>query len=115
MVSKINYDHCLCCGSAAINKVFECKDYTVSDEYFEIWKCNTCTFRFTQNVPDETSINIYYRSADYISHSDTKKGFVNRLYHWVRNFTLATKLDLVKEVTRLKRGVLLDVGAGTGA
>ncbi|WP_018616456.1 class I SAM-dependent methyltransferase [Segetibacter koreensis] len=115
MASKINYDHCLCCGSAAISKVFDCKDYTVSNENFEIWQCNSCTFRFTQNAPDEASVGIYYQSADYISHSDTKKGLVNRLYHQVRTFTLTSKLNLLKEVTGLKHGVLLDVGAGTGA
>lgn len=115
MASKINYDHCLCCGSSAINKVFECKDYTVSNEFFEIWQCNSCTFRFTQDVPDETGIGVYYQSAEYVSHSDTKKGLINRLYHYVRSFTLTTKLNFVKEVTGLKHGVLLDVGAGTGA
>lgn len=115
MASKINYDHCLCCGSAAINKVFECEDYTVSNEHFEIWKCNTCTFRFTQDAPDETAIGVYYQSAAYISHSDTKRGLINLLYHRVRNFTLATKLTLLKKITGLKHGVLLDVGAGTGA
>lgn len=115
MASKINYGHCLCCGSAAVNKVFECKDYTVSNELFEIWKCNTCTFRFTQDVPNETGIGVYYQSTEYVSHSDTKKGLINRLYHYVRSFTLTTKLNLIKEVTRLKHGVLLDVGAGTGA
>ncbi len=115
MDSTINYDHCLCCGSAAINKVFECKDYTVSNEYFEIWKCDTCNLRFTQNAPREDMIGVYYQSAEYISHSDTKHGLINRLYHYVRNFTLTTKLSLIREVTRLKRGVLLDIGAGTGA
>jgi 2-polyprenyl-3-methyl-5-hydroxy-6-metoxy-1,4-benzoquinol methylase len=115
MASKINYDQCICCGSAAITKVLECKDYTVSNEFFDVWQCNTCTFRFTQNVPDEESIGLYYQSAEYVSHSDTKKGLINRLYHYVRSFTLTTKLTLVKEVTGLKHGVLLDVGAGTGA
>jgi 2-polyprenyl-3-methyl-5-hydroxy-6-metoxy-1,4-benzoquinol methylase len=115
MASEITYDHCLCCGSAAIDKVFECKDYTVSNEYFEVWKCNTCTFRFTQNAPDEASVSTYYRSSAYISHSDTKKGIVNRLYHHVRSFTLKTKLELIRQVTGLRKGVLLDVGSGTGA
>lgn len=115
MSSKINYDHCLCCRSAAISKVFECKDYTVSNEGFEIWQCYTCTFRFTQNSPDETAMGAYYQSANYISHSDTKSGLVNRLYHQVRSFTLTTKLDLIRKVTRLKHGILLDVGSGTGA
>lgn len=115
MASKINYDHCLCCGSAAVNKVFECKDYTVSSEYFEIWQCSSCTFMFTQNVPDVSAIGVYYQSAEYVSHSDTKKGLVNRLYHSVRSYTLNAKLKLIKEITGLKQGVLLDIGAGTGA
>lgn len=115
MVSKINYDHCLCCGSAAIDKVFECKDYTVSNENFEIRKCNTCTFRFTQGAPGEAGIGRYYQSQEYVSHSDTKRGIVNRLYHRVRSFTLAIKVNLIKNITGLKHGILLDVGAGTGA
>lgn len=80
-----------------------------------MWKCSTCTFRFTQNVPAAAFIGQYYQSADYVSHSDTKEGFVNRLYHLVRSFTLRTKRNMVRKVTGLKYGVLLDIGAGTGA
>lgn len=115
MVSTINYNKCLCCGSTAINKVLDCKDYTVSQEVFEIWACNTCTFRFTQNVPGEAGIASYYQSSDYISHSNTKEGLINTLYHSVRNITLKIKQQLLVKATGLKQGVLLDVGAGTGA
>jgi len=105
----------MCCGSNAITKVFKCKDHTVSKEEFEIWECSNCTFRFTQNVPDEANISTYYQSAEYVSHSDTKQGFINRLYHIVRNHTLKSKQRLVQKVTKLKSGSVLDVGAGTGA
>ena len=115
MGAKIYRDHCVCCGSVAISKVFQCRDYTVSRELFEIWKCTICSFRFTQNVPDEGDIGRYYQSAEYISHSDTKKGLVNLLYHYVRNITLTQKRNLVKKITGVRKGVLLDVGAGTGA
>lgn len=115
MTSKIKYENCWCCGGADIKKVFDCKDYTVSNENFEIWQCNSCTFRFTQNVPDASAITDYYKSAQYVSHSDTKTGLVNRLYHYVRSFTLTTKLQLIRKVTELTHGSLLDVGAGTGA
>lgn len=115
MVSKITYDSCMCCGSNAITKVLECKDHTVSKEAFEIWECRNCTFRFTQNVPDEANIGAYYQSAEYVSHSDTKQGLINQLYHIVRNYTLQSKRNLVQKVTKLKSGNLLDVGAGTGA
>jgi 2-polyprenyl-3-methyl-5-hydroxy-6-metoxy-1,4-benzoquinol methylase len=115
MSTIITYEQCISCGSAAISKVFTCKDNTVSKQLFEIWKCDNCTLRFTQHVPDGELIGVYYRSADYVSHTDTKKGLINRLYHRVREYTLRSKRDLIKKVTGLKKGVLLDVGAGTGA
>jgi 2-polyprenyl-3-methyl-5-hydroxy-6-metoxy-1,4-benzoquinol methylase len=115
MPSKVKYDHCTCCGSAAISKVFNCTDYTVSKEVFEVWKCTNCTFRFTQAAPNAANIMAYYQSSAYVSHTDTKEGLINQLYHRVRNYTLGTKRSLIKKVTGLKHGVLLDVGAGTGA
>lgn len=110
-----NYDHCLCCGSVAVSKVFTCTDFSVSHEQFEIWKCSSCTFRFTQNVPHEEYIGRYYQSSDYISHSDTRKGLINSVYHLVRSITLLLKKRVVKKITGVRQGVLLDVGAGTGA
>jgi ubiquinone/menaquinone biosynthesis C-methylase UbiE len=115
MPSKIKYDHCPCCGSAAISKALDCKDYTVSQAVFEVWKCTNCTFRFTQNVPAAAHIAPYYQSSAYVSHTDTKEGLVNRLYHQVRKITLGQKRRLVRRVTGIKHGTLLDVGAGTGA
>ena len=55
------------------------KDHTVSEEEFEIWECKHCTQRFTQNIPEEDKIGKYYQSQNYISHSDTSKGFINNL------------------------------------
>ncbi|MDQ6814868.1 MAG: class I SAM-dependent methyltransferase [Bacteroidota bacterium] len=115
MALIINYNHCLCCGSAAISKVFTCKDYTVSQEQFDVYKCSTCTFRFTQNVPAANYIGSYYQSDQYVSHSDTKEGFINKAYHFIRNYTLKSKRNLVKKTAGADRGVLLDIGAGTGA
>ena len=115
MSEIITYNQCPVCRSVAISKVFSCKDHTVSGEVFDVWKCTSCTLRFTQNVPDTAHIAPYYQSADYVSHSDTKKGVVNRAYHLVRTYTLLNKRSLVQEVTGKKSGTLLDVGAGTGA
>ena len=95
--------------------VLRVKDYTVSGEIFDVWHCNACTARFTQNVPPSGDIGKYYKAEAYISHTGTKKGLVNRLYHIVRNRTLQTKRRLVEKTTGLTKGSLLDVGAGTGA
>ncbi len=115
MAERIQYQHCPSCGSIAIQHCLSAKDYTVSNEIFDIWQCNNCAVRFTQNIPIAEEIGPYYQSTSYVSHSDTQEGLVNRLYHLVRNFTLKGKLALVKKVSGLQTGTLLDVGAGTGA
>lgn len=115
MSDLITYTHCPACGSADIKPVLSAKDYTVSGETFAIWHCNACTLRFTQEAPALHKIGPYYQSAAYVSHSDTEKGLVNRLYHIVRNITLQGKRKLVQQVSGQATGNLLDVGAGTGA
>ncbi|MES2003562.1 MAG: class I SAM-dependent methyltransferase [Bacteroidota bacterium] len=115
MPELIVYTHCPCCGSASVFPALSAKDHTVSGELFEIWHCDECSARFTQRVPVLAEIGAYYQSASYVSHSDTAKGFVNRLYHQVRNHTLQSKKKLVQQLTGKETGSLLDVGAGTGA
>jgi 2-polyprenyl-3-methyl-5-hydroxy-6-metoxy-1,4-benzoquinol methylase len=111
----IHYSNCPVCGSAQIEPALSAKDYTVSSENFTIDKCNTCTASFTQNVPEQSEIGKYYASENYISHSNTQKGIVNRLYHIVRNKTLTAKRKLITGQTGISKGKLLDVGCGTGA
>ncbi len=115
MPAFIHYTHCPVCGSAEIKYVLSAKDYTVSGKNFPIAECNSCSLRFTQDVPDAVSIVPYYKSEDYISHTDTSKGLINRLYQSVRKRTLRKKRKLVEKITGVKSGKLLDVGSGTGA
>lgn len=115
MSDFITYQQCPACNSAAISKVFSCKDETVSNEFFEIWQCSVCTLRFTQNVPGQHAIGPYYQSSDYVSHTDTKKGLINSLYHIVRNHTLKSKQALLDKLVGRPTATLLDAGAGTGA
>ncbi|MBM3416357.1 MAG: class I SAM-dependent methyltransferase [Bacteroidetes bacterium] len=115
MSSTIHYTNCPVCGSPAIQPVLSVKDYTISNDSFALWECSGCTLRFTQEAPDANSINPYYNSENYISHSDTSRGFINRLYQSVRKRTLKQKRKLVQRVTGLQTGSLLDLGSGTGA
>jgi SAM-dependent methyltransferase len=57
----------------------------------------------------------YYKAEDYISHTETSKGIVNRVYKLVRNKTLARKRKLAEKFTGLKEGRALDFGCGTGS
>ena len=115
MASIITYQQCPCCNSTLIAPQLKAKDYTVSNDLFEIWECNNCSVRFTQNIPDEESIGKFYQSTSYVSHSDTQEGLINKLYHRVRNITLNQKRELIVDATKTSEGNLLDVGAGTGA
>jgi 2-polyprenyl-3-methyl-5-hydroxy-6-metoxy-1,4-benzoquinol methylase len=115
MEQIIHYTYCPVCGSDAIQDVLEVKDFTVSHKTFPVMECTACTLRFTQDVPDAASISPYYKSEEYISHTDTSKGLINRLYQSVRKRTLKQKRKLIEKTTGIKKGALLDVGSGTGA
>jgi len=115
MNGKIHYSTCPVCGSSEISEVMTVKDHPVSGEVFTIVQCSSCTLRFTQDVPDASSISPYYRSEDYISHTDQTKGLIGTLYKKVRSKTLTHKRRLIEKVTGLKKGNFLDIGSGTGA
>lgn len=92
-----------------------CTDFYASGEQFELCRCEQCGFVFTQGAPVEAEIGRYYETPDYISHSDTKKGAMNAIYHRVRQYMLKKKARLAIRVSRCPSvGRLLDVGAGTG-
>jgi 2-polyprenyl-3-methyl-5-hydroxy-6-metoxy-1,4-benzoquinol methylase len=115
MIGRKHYTECPVCSSRDINPLLTVKDFSVSKEDYVIWQCAQCSLRFTQDVPDEVSIGPYYKSPDYISHTNTDKGFINRTYQKVRNHTLQQKAGLVISQTGVQKGKIMDVGCGTGA
>lgn len=84
----------------------------ITQEEFKVAKCQKCGFLFTNPVPAIQEIGKYYESDVYVSHSNTKKGLKNYIYHLVRNFTLQRKIDLVQRYVGV--GKLLDIGSGAG-
>jgi 2-polyprenyl-3-methyl-5-hydroxy-6-metoxy-1,4-benzoquinol methylase len=106
---------CPVCHSNQSHFALSVKDHSVSGQFFDIWECAVCSLRFTKEAPSIDQIGIFYESEDYISHSNTRKGVVNNLYHAVRNHTLNIKVNLIKKITGRKNGNHLDIGAGTGA
>lgn len=107
-------DHCPLCGSVHLKHVLTCTDCYATGEHFDLLECSLCGFKMTQDVPVESEIGRYYESPDYISHTDTKAGLMNRIYHWVRDYMLKRKARLVEQACGLKNGHLLDIGCGTG-
>jgi 2-polyprenyl-3-methyl-5-hydroxy-6-metoxy-1,4-benzoquinol methylase len=111
---QITHNQCPVCGNAPLSSFLNCKDYTVSAENFAISYCQNCKTGITQAAPDQENIGKYYQSDSYISHSNTKEGLVNRLYHIARNFMLGSKKNTVTKYAKLSKGKLLDIGSGTG-
>ncbi len=112
---RIVRTRCPVCKNEDISFTIKAQDHTVSFEEFEIWQCNACSLRFTQAAPDEKEIGKYYKSENYISHSNTNKGFINSLYHKVRRRTLLSKKKLIEKYTNVKHGKIMDAGCGTGS
>lgn len=91
----------------------ECKDYTVSGELFKLYKDEKYDMLVTVPKPSEDVLGKYYESEDYISHTDSKRTFFEKLYHIVKSYSLRKKVRLITELNN-QPGILLDIGAGTG-
>jgi 2-polyprenyl-3-methyl-5-hydroxy-6-metoxy-1,4-benzoquinol methylase len=105
-------DHCPLCQKTAFKNFLVVQDKSVSQESFVIVQCENCGFKFTNPRPDQNSIGAYYESADYISHSNTSKGLINKAYKLVRTMTIRQKVELINRVA--EKGTVLDYGCGTG-
>lgn len=113
-MNTLHYSVCPVCGHPELKPAEQYTDYTVSRETFQIVICPNCQTGITQDMPAPDSIEKYYKSESYISHSDTKKGVVNKMYHFARQQMLQRKLRLVRHETKKKTGKLADIGCGTG-
>lgn len=113
-MNNIHIDLCPVCAGNKSKEKLVCQDYLVTDSKFSIYECPDCGFAFTQDFPSEEEIGKYYDAPEYISHSDTNKGFINSLYHRARNIALKSKTKLVLKNAPIKNGKLLDIGCGTG-
>jgi ubiquinone/menaquinone biosynthesis C-methylase UbiE len=111
-MNTVLHHTCPVCNSDSINSFFEGKDYSHTDESFNVVQCGDCEFTFTQNAPDGEHIGPYYESENYVSHSDTQKGLFFKIYHTVRNYMLSQKRKMVTPSGT--KGKLLDIGCGTG-
>jgi 2-polyprenyl-3-methyl-5-hydroxy-6-metoxy-1,4-benzoquinol methylase len=94
-----------------LTKLLNCKDNTVSGDYFEVMVNTEYEMLVTYPVPK--NIEDYYKSEAYISHTDSKKTFFDKSYQVVKNHTLKQKLLLLNSF-KLGSKSVLDFGAGTG-
>jgi 2-polyprenyl-3-methyl-5-hydroxy-6-metoxy-1,4-benzoquinol methylase len=103
---------CPVCDNQDFTSFMQCPDHFLSKEVFTIARCENCGFLFTNPRPESEKLSSYYKSEEYISHSNTKKGLRNFLYQNVRNYTIRRKLKMIQGFK--KEGTLLDIGCATG-
>lgn len=89
------------------------KDFSVSQEIFELFYDEAMDMLITHPQPSLDVLGKYYESADYISHTDSKRSVFEKAYHFVKNIALKNKLNLINSYQPSK-GLILDIGAGTG-
>ncbi|MBC8766891.1 class I SAM-dependent methyltransferase [Arenibacter sp. BSSL-BM3] len=94
-----------------MNQYLETKDYTLTGESFQLLHDPVLDMLVTKPQPED--LGKYYDSEDYISHTDSKKSLVDKIYQTVKGYNLKSKLSLIESYSS-KEKTLLDVGAGTG-
>lgn len=103
---------CPFCESEKTRLYLKLKDYFLSQEDFEIMECDNCKLLFTTPRPDKSVIGKYYKSEDYLSHNEHKKGLVPWIYNQVKKVNIRNKFKIAcKGFTNPQ---ILDFGCGVG-
>lgn len=89
------------------------KDHSVSGEVFQLLHDDEFDMLVTSPQPSEDKLPKYYKSQDYISHTDTQRNLFEKLYHFIRRISLKKKLKLINLFFSEEK-MLLDIGCGTG-
>ncbi len=97
--------------NSGLKEYLQCVDYTVSNETYSLYKNEEYDLLITKPVPE--NLGDYYKSEDYISHTDNKKSLFDVAYQTVKKYTLKRKLKLINSF-QTEEKTILDIGAGTG-
>ena len=89
------------------------KDHSVSGEEFQLIFNEDTEILETFPAPNKDQLSKYYKSEDYISHTDSMRNLFERVYHLIRSRALKKKLRLINSFGNESKQ-LLDVGCGTG-
>ena len=103
---------CPWCGSDKAQINLWLKDEFLSKGDFHICECLNCGLLYTMPRPSKDKIGEYYKSEEYYSHQENKKGFIPKVYEAVKKINLKHKYKLASN--GLKVGKVLDVGCGVG-
>ena len=89
-----------------LKQYLDCKDYTVSGEIFSIVIDEDSELLITTPRPDDKCLGKYYESEDYISHSNSKRSIIDKVYQVVRNYTIRQKVKLINSFDKSDKTIL---------
>ncbi len=90
-----------------------CVDHTVSRETFSLFRDPETDLLVTFPRPKEADLPSYYESEEYISHTDSSRTLMDKVYQVIKSYSLKRKLKLINKLNG-RKGRILDIGCGTG-
>jgi 2-polyprenyl-3-methyl-5-hydroxy-6-metoxy-1,4-benzoquinol methylase len=108
----LQINQCISCGNSQLSFYLETQDYFLTQEKFELLKCDTCGLVLTNPVPNETDIAKYYNSPDYLSHKTITRNLTSIVYNLLRYVNIRNKYKFVNCFETEKS--ILDYGCGSG-
>lgn len=106
---------CPICNGGEFKAIGKRKDYLVTQNVFGLVRCQNCDFVFTQPRPDEKNISSFYKSDDYVSHTDSKRTFFEFLYARIKRYMMGRKHHVIsKFISKNPNKLILDYGCATG-
>ena len=104
---------CPWCNSENNHQFLELKDYFLTQEQFEILECDECKLLFTSPCPTPDNIGSYYKTEDYLSHNEEKKGLFAKVYNKVKKINIRNKFRIATSGHQSAVSIL-DIGCGVG-
>ena len=99
----------------ASKKHHQIVDHSVSKESFDLCYDEKFDLLKTHPFPEMEKLASYYESDNYISHTDGKRNWFEKLYQVIKKKALSGKIKLIANETAKNTPLrILDIGSGTG-
>jgi hypothetical protein len=79
------------------NYLLKCKDHTVSGNEYELRYDQKRDMLVTFPQPDIDELPEFYKSEDYISHTDSSSSFFEKIYQWVKTYMIDKKIKWIEK------------------
>ena len=108
---------CRICGSNDIDRYLELPDrFNPDGELYNLYECASCRIIFLHPAPDEVEAAAGYEDEGYDPFIETggSRSLIQNIYARVKPWALNRKAALIEKYLP-RKGMMLDVGTGTGA